>query len=61
VGAYVLHQAILRKVKTSFGGPRDRAISSIHDVAFRPRVREITGRGEVLARSDDRGGFGERS
>jgi sulfite reductase beta subunit-like hemoprotein len=37
-----------RKVKTSFdGGPRDRAISGIHDVAFRARVREIEGRGEV--------------
>jgi sulfite reductase beta subunit-like hemoprotein len=30
-----------RKVKTSFdGGPRDRAISGIHDVAFRARVRK---------------------
>ena len=27
--------------------PRDRAISGIHDVAFRARVREIDGRGEV--------------
>ena len=41
-------QAMPRKVKTSFdGGPRDRAISGIHDVAFRARVREIEGRGEV--------------
>jgi sulfite reductase beta subunit-like hemoprotein len=55
VGAYVRYfvrhpttQAMPRKVKTSFdGGPRDRAISGIHDVAFRARVREIDGRGEV--------------
>jgi sulfite reductase beta subunit-like hemoprotein len=52
VGAYVRYfvrhpttQAMPRKVKTSFdGGPRDRAISGIHDVAFRARVREIDGR-----------------
>jgi sulfite reductase beta subunit-like hemoprotein len=50
VGAYVRYfvrhpttQAMPRKVKTSFdGGPRDRAISGIHDVAFRARVREST-------------------
>jgi sulfite reductase (ferredoxin) len=55
VGAYVRYfvrhpttQAMPRKVKTSFdGGPRDRAISGIHDVAFRARVRQIDGRGEV--------------
>jgi sulfite reductase beta subunit-like hemoprotein len=55
VGAYVRYfvrhpttQAMPRKVKTSFdGGPRDRAISGIHDVAFRARVRAIEGRGEV--------------
>src|ERR1700686_5641718 len=55
VGAYVRYfvrhpttHAKPRKVKTSFdGGPRDRAISGIHDVAFRARVREIEGRGEV--------------
>jgi sulfite reductase (ferredoxin) len=55
VGAYVRYfvrhpttQAMPRKVKTSFdGSPRDRAISGIHDVAFRARVREIEGRGEV--------------
>jgi sulfite reductase beta subunit-like hemoprotein len=55
VGAYVRYfvrhpttQAMPRKVKTSFdGGPRDRAISGIHDVAFRARMREIEGRGEV--------------
>jgi sulfite reductase (ferredoxin) len=54
-GAYVRYfvrhpttQAMPRKVKTSFdGGPSDRAISGIHDVAFRARVREIDGRGEV--------------
>jgi sulfite reductase beta subunit-like hemoprotein len=54
-GAYVRYfvrhpttQAMPRKVKTAFdGGPRDRAISGIHDVAFRARVREIDGRGEV--------------
>jgi len=54
-GAYVRYfvrhpttQAMPRKVKTSFdGSPRDRAISGIHDVAFRARVKEIEGRGEV--------------
>ncbi|HEV7586415.1 MAG TPA: nitrite/sulfite reductase [Solirubrobacteraceae bacterium] len=54
-GAYVRYfvrhpttQAMPRKVKTAFdGGPRDRAIGGIHDVAFRARVREIEGRGEV--------------
>ncbi len=41
-------QGMPRKVKTSFdGGPRDRAISGIHDVAFRARIKEIEGRGEV--------------
>jgi sulfite reductase beta subunit-like hemoprotein len=47
-GAYVRYfvrhpttQAMPRKVKTSFdGSPRDRAISEIHDVAFRARIRE---------------------
>ena len=47
-GAYVRYfvrhpttQAMPRQVKTSFdGSPRDRAISGIHDVAFRARVRE---------------------
>src|SRR5271167_294230 len=50
VGAYVRYfvrhpttQAMPRKVKTSFdGSPRDRAISGIHDVAFRARIREST-------------------
>jgi sulfite reductase beta subunit-like hemoprotein len=54
-GAYVRYfvrhpttQGMPRKVKTSFdGGPRDRAISGIHDVAFRARVKEIEGRGQV--------------
>jgi sulfite reductase beta subunit-like hemoprotein len=54
-GAYVRYfvrhpttQGMPRKVKTSFdGSPRDRAISGIHDVAFRARVRQIEGRGEV--------------
>src|SRR6202789_161392 len=54
-GAYVRYfvrhpttQAMPRKIKTSFdGSPRDRAISGIHDIAFRARVREIEGRGTV--------------
>ncbi len=48
VGAYVRYfvrhpttQAMPRKIKTAFdGSPRDRAISGIHDIAFRARVRE---------------------
>jgi len=37
-------QAMPRKVKTAFdASPADRAISGIHDVAFRARVREIDG------------------
>jgi len=47
-GAYVRYfvrhpttQGMPRKVKTSFdGGPRDRAISGIHDVAFRARIKQ---------------------
>jgi sulfite reductase beta subunit-like hemoprotein len=47
-GAYVRYfvrhpttQAMPRKIKTSFdGSPRDRAISGIHDIAFRARVRD---------------------
>ena len=47
-GAYVRYfvrhpttQAMPRKIKTSFdGSPRDRAISGIHDIAFRARVRQ---------------------
>jgi sulfite reductase beta subunit-like hemoprotein len=54
-GAYVRYfvrhpttQAMPRKVKTSFdGSPADRAISGIHDVAFRARIRHLDGRGEV--------------
>ncbi len=52
VGAYVRYfvrhpttQAMPRKIKTSFdGSPRDRAISGIHDIAFRARVRLLDGR-----------------
>src|ERR1700727_214183 len=52
VGAYVRYfvrhpttAAMPRKIKTSFAGsPRDRAISGIHDIAFRARVREIDGK-----------------
>ncbi len=51
-GAYVRYfvrhpttQGMPRKIKTSFdGSPRDRAISGIHDVAFRARVQEIDGK-----------------
>jgi sulfite reductase beta subunit-like hemoprotein len=54
-GAYVRYfvrhpttQGMPRKIKTSFdGSPRDRAISGIHDIAFRARVKHIEGRGEV--------------
>jgi sulfite reductase beta subunit-like hemoprotein len=54
-GAYVRYfvrhpttQMMPRKIKTSFdGSPRDRAISGIHDIAYRARVRHIEGRGEV--------------
>ncbi len=52
VGAYVRYfvrhpttQAMPRKIKTAFdGSPRDRAISGIHDIAYRARVKEIDGR-----------------
>jgi sulfite reductase beta subunit-like hemoprotein len=55
VGAYVRYfvrhpttQAMPRKIKTAFdGSPRDRAISGIHDIAFRARTKEIDGRGTV--------------
>jgi sulfite reductase beta subunit-like hemoprotein len=51
-GAYVRYfvrhpttQGMPRKIKTSFdGSPRDRAISGIHDIAFRARIKEIDGR-----------------
>ena len=50
-GAYVRYfvrhpttQGMPRKIKTSFdASARDRAISEIHDIAFRARVREIDG------------------
>ena len=52
VGAYVRYfvrhpttQAMPRKIKTAFdGSPRDRAISGIHDIAYRARIKEIDGR-----------------
>ncbi len=52
VGSYVRYfvrhpttQAMPRKIKTAFdGSPRDRAISGIHDIAFRARVKEVDGR-----------------
>src|SRR5437588_245253 len=54
-GAYVRYfvrhpttQAMPRKVKTAFdASPQGRAIAEIHDIAFRARVRDIEGRGEV--------------
>jgi sulfite reductase beta subunit-like hemoprotein len=54
-GAYVRYfvrhpttQGMPRKVKTAFDASAEgRAISEIHDVAFRARVRNIEGRGEV--------------
>src|SRR5437879_9909754 len=54
-GAYVRYfvrhpttQAMPRKVKTAFdASAQGRAIAEIHDVAFRARIREIEGRGEV--------------
>jgi sulfite reductase beta subunit-like hemoprotein len=54
-GAYVRYfvrhpttQAMPRKVKTAFdASQRGRAIAEIHDIAFRARLREIEGRGEV--------------
>jgi sulfite reductase beta subunit-like hemoprotein len=54
-GAYVRYfvrhpttQAMPRKIKTSFDGSGSgRAISEIHDIAFKARVKEIDGRGEV--------------
>ncbi|MGA7704155.1 MAG: nitrite/sulfite reductase [Solirubrobacteraceae bacterium] len=49
-GAYVRYfvrhpttQGMPRKIKTSFdGSPRDRAISGIHDIAFRARIKKPT-------------------
>jgi sulfite reductase beta subunit-like hemoprotein len=54
-GAYVRYfvrhpttQGMPRKVKTAFDASREgRAISEIHDVAFRAKVKQIEGRGEV--------------
>jgi len=54
-GAYVRYfvrhpttQGMPRKVKTAFdASAQGRAISEIHDVAFRAKVRQIEGRGEV--------------
>jgi len=54
-GAYIRYfvrhpttQAMPRKVKTAFdGSPRDRAISGIHDIAYRARIKHIEGRGDV--------------
>src|SRR3984893_14302308 len=54
-GAYVRYfvrhpttQAMPRKVKTAFdASAHGRAIAEIHDVAFRARMREVEGRGEV--------------
>jgi sulfite reductase (ferredoxin) len=51
-GAYVRYfvrhpttQGMPRKIKTSFdGSPRDRAISGIHDIAFRARIKQINGK-----------------
>jgi sulfite reductase beta subunit-like hemoprotein len=41
-------QAMPRKVKTSFdASEQGRAISEIHDIAFRARLRHVEGRGEV--------------
>jgi sulfite reductase (ferredoxin) len=54
-GAYIRYfvrhaatQAMPRKVKTAFdASAQGRAISEIHDIAYRARIREIEGRGEV--------------
>src|ERR1700723_838743 len=54
-GAYVRYfvrhpttQAMPRKIKTAFDASEPgRAISEIHDIAYRARVREIDGRGTV--------------
>ena len=54
-GAYVRYfvrhqttQAMPRKIKTAFDASSSgRAISQIHDIAFRARVKEIEGRGTV--------------
>ena len=54
-GAYVRYfvrhpttQAMPRKIKTAFdASAQGRAISEIHDIAFRARIRQIDGRGQV--------------
>jgi sulfite reductase (ferredoxin) len=54
-GAYVRYfvrhpttQTMPRKIKTAFdASTQGRAISEIHDIAYRARTREIDGRGEV--------------
>ena len=54
-GAYVRYfvrhpttQAMPRKIKTAFdASAQGRAISEIHDIAFRARIKQIDGRGEV--------------
>src|ERR1700731_250380 len=54
-GAYVRYfvrhpttQAMPRKIKTAFEASGEgRAISEIHEIAYRARLREIDGRGEV--------------
>jgi sulfite reductase (ferredoxin) len=54
-GAYVRYfvrhpttQAMPRKIKTAFdASEQGRAISEIHDIAFRARIKEIDGRGQV--------------
>jgi sulfite reductase beta subunit-like hemoprotein len=54
-GAYVRYfvrhpttQAMPRKIKTAFdASEQGRAISEIHDIAFRARIRQIDGRGQV--------------
>ena len=54
-GAYVRYfvrhpttQAMPRKIKTAFdASAQGRAISEIHDIAFRARIKEIDGRGQV--------------
>jgi sulfite reductase beta subunit-like hemoprotein len=41
-------QAMPRKIKTAFDGSEsNRAISAIHDIAYRARVKHVDGRGEV--------------
>jgi sulfite reductase beta subunit-like hemoprotein len=54
-GAYIRYfvrhpttQAMPRKIKTAFdASAQGRAISEIHDIAYRARIRAIEGRGEV--------------